>query len=491
MPNAPLPDLLIAGAGIVGTACALAAAEAGLRVVVVEPGAIGAGATAAGMGHLVALEDDPAEFALSALSLRMWNRHADLPEAEFSRCGTLWIAADEAELAAVAPKREAYLARGIAAELIDAPTLARLEPNLRGGLAGALRVPDDAIVYAPRVARVLLDRARALGARVVQGRRVVAMDAGGVRLDDGSRLAAARTLLACGVDTRTLVPELPLRPRKGHLLITERAPGFVRHQLIELGYLASAHGNSDSSVAFNVQPRPTGQVLIGSSRQYGVEDAAVEPAMLRRMLARARTYLPTIGELTALRAWTGFRPATTDGLPLIGPWPPVPGLWLATGHEGLGITTALATARLVVDAMTGATAPIDPTPYWPARVLSPVGDEGRDPRAAPIPAPERGHTTDAIAVRETRTPITPPSPASLVIHLDGVPVPCTPGTTLAAAIATGTRRSRTGTMRAPTCGMGVCGECRATVDGIAHVLTCQVRVAPGMRVTSEREPAHA
>ncbi|WP_143707830.1 FAD-dependent oxidoreductase, partial [Xanthomonas phaseoli] len=78
-------DLIVIGAGIVGAACAEAAAGEGLRVAIVEPGPIGGGATAAAMGHLVAMDDDPAELALSAYSLRLWERFATLGDAEFSR----------------------------------------------------------------------------------------------------------------------------------------------------------------------------------------------------------------------------------------------------------------------------------------------------------------------------------------------------------------------------------------------------------------------
>ena len=71
-------------------------------------------------------------------------------------------------------------------------------------------------------------------------------------------------------------------------MITDRYPGFVHHQLVELGYLKSAHSVTADSVAFNVQPRQTGQILIGSSRQYGNEDSAVDQAMLTAMLQSSR-----------------------------------------------------------------------------------------------------------------------------------------------------------------------------------------------------------
>jgi len=83
-------DLIIVGAGIVGTACADYASQEGLSVAIVEPGPVGGGATAAAMGHLVAMDDDPAELALADYSLGLWEALTDVPQAEYSRCGTLW-----------------------------------------------------------------------------------------------------------------------------------------------------------------------------------------------------------------------------------------------------------------------------------------------------------------------------------------------------------------------------------------------------------------
>jgi D-hydroxyproline dehydrogenase subunit beta len=89
--------------------------------------------------------------------------------------------------------------------------------------------------------------------------------------------------------------------------------------------------------------------------------------MLSAMLVRAALYMPAIRSLKVIRVWTGFRAATPDKLPLIGPATGDSTLWLATGHEGLGITTALATAKLLASAFTGAAPAIAPEPYLPAR----------------------------------------------------------------------------------------------------------------------------
>jgi glycine/D-amino acid oxidase-like deaminating enzyme len=163
---------------------------------------------------------------------------------------------------------------------------------------------------------------------------------------------------------------LPIVPRKGHLAITDRAPGFCRHQLVELGYLASAHLMTSESVAFNVQPRVTGQVLIGSSRELAGWQPGLNRKMLRAMLERAIRFMPALARLAVVRVWTGFRPATPDKLPLIGRWEPVDGLWIAAGHEGLGITTSLGTGRLLADLVLGRPTSLDAAPFAPMRVLA-------------------------------------------------------------------------------------------------------------------------
>lgn len=363
-------DLLIVGAGIVGAACAAEAARAGLTVTVLDRGPIGGGTTAAGMGHVVVMDDSEAQFALTRFSRRLWQELAPtLPRAvEFSPTGTLWLAADSEELEAVHRKQTSYRQHGVAVEVLDPAALRQAEPNLHPDLPGALLVPDDAVVYPPAAAVFLLDQARHHRAQVRTGTAVQALGADGtVTLTDGSRLSAGIVVNATGCWAPSLTPGLPVRPRKGHLVITDRYPGYIRHQLVELGYLKSAHATTADSVAFNLQPRATGQMLLGSSRQFDADGPEVDHALLARMVTRAGAYLPTVDRLSALRVWTGHRAATPDKLPLIGPSLVSHRLWLATGHEGLGITTALATGRLLVDLLLQRPPEIPTEPYHPAR----------------------------------------------------------------------------------------------------------------------------
>jgi glycine/D-amino acid oxidase-like deaminating enzyme len=365
-------EVVIVGAGIVGAACALELATEGLRVLVIDEGFPSSGSTGAAMGHIVVMDDSEAQFAITRYSQILWDdmREQLPPAVEFDPCGTLWVATDEEEMAEVRRKFDYYRERGVNAEILDSQQVRDAEPHLRAPLAGGLRVPGDSVVYPPCATGFLLQKARALGARVIHGQPVAAIGKGVARLADGTVFAGGFVINAAGQSAPRLSRGINIKPRKGHLVITDRYPNFLHHQVVELGYLKSAHSLTADSVAFNVQPRKTGQILIGSSRQYDAQDSAVDESILARMLQRAFEYMPDLNLLSAIRVWTGFRPATPDKLPLIGPSPEDPAVLVAAGHEGLGITTSLATAKLICSQILGQRPAIPIQPYLPSRQMA-------------------------------------------------------------------------------------------------------------------------
>jgi D-hydroxyproline dehydrogenase subunit beta len=364
-------DVAIVGAGIVGAACADEFARRGMSVAVVDRDQIACGATAAGMGHVATMDDSEAQFALTRYSQQLWHElRPELPaDVEYEQCGTIWVAADEEEMTEVRRKHGYYGEREVPTEILDAQALRRLEPNLRSGLVGGLLVPQDLVISPPCVARFLMERAQECGAKVHLGQSVAVAGQGRVQMTNGFEIRARIVVNAAGAYAAELTPGLEIKKRKGHLVITDRYPGFLRHQLVELGYLKSAHSISSDSVAFNVQPRRSGQILIGSSRQYGADHLQVDNEILTRMLQRAYEYMPGLAQMATIHARTGFRAATPDKLPFIGRWSGDESLFLATGHEGLGITTSLATARILVDHITGTKPEIPIEPYVPSRTV--------------------------------------------------------------------------------------------------------------------------
>ncbi len=365
-------DVAVVGGGIIGTACVLACARRGLRVVLIEKNSLGGGATSAGMGHVVVLDDSEAQFALTRYSQELWRKSApSLPAtAEFEELGTLWIAADSLEME-LAERKFAWLTeRSVPCQLMNAANVTKAEPNLARNFAGGLLVTQDSVVLPPVATVTMAKQAEELGAVLLLGESVREIRYKSLLLADGRDMRAEWIVNALGVDSIDLSPHLPIRKRKGHLAMVDSYPDFIHHQLVELSYLKSAHNSLTDSVAFNVQPRRSGQLLVGSSRQFGSEEICVDQHIKDAMFARASFYLPAMSQLNISRVWTGFRAATPDKLPLIGPDPKNTSLLHATGHEGIGITASLATAELIADCVTEQKSAIPVEPYLPARFLS-------------------------------------------------------------------------------------------------------------------------
>jgi glycine/D-amino acid oxidase-like deaminating enzyme len=364
-------DVAVVGAGIVGAACSAALSREGLSVAIIDENGPATGTTAAGMGHIVVMDDSDAQFALTKYSQDLWKELADeLPaNCEYEHCGTIWVAADDEEMKEVQRKHEFYDSRGVEIEILDQRSLRKAEPNLSDHLVGGLLVIGDTVVYQLTATNFLIERAHANGAKPFFGVGALEISESGVRLENGEYFSASKVVNAAGANAPDLSPQLPIRKRKGHLVITERYEDFVSHQLVELGYLRSAHGTATDSVAFNVQPRKTGQLLIGSSRQYDVDSSNVDRTLFTRMTSRAFEFMPKLRDLSAVRVWTGFRPASPDNLPYIGKIPGSENIYAAAGHEGLGITTALGTAELLADQILGRPPKIPIEPYLPSREI--------------------------------------------------------------------------------------------------------------------------
>jgi glycine/D-amino acid oxidase-like deaminating enzyme len=388
----PLPvtaDVVVVGAGVVGAACALAAARTGLRVAVVDRGPVAGGTTGAGEGNLLVSDKAGPELALALHSRTVWlelteslvDRHA----IELETKGGLVVAATAADLGALRAFSRAQRAAGVEAVDLRADALAEYEPHLAHGLAGGVSYPQDLQVQPMLATAHLLRAARRLGATVHTGVSVTAIAGGQVQTTRGG-IAAATVVNAAGTwagDVARLAGvELPIQPRRGFILVTEPLPPLIRHKVYAASYVANvASGESDLQTSPVVEGTRAGTVLIGSSRERVGFDRTVSLPVLRRLAAEAVALFPVLAGVRTIRTYRGFRPYSPDHLPVIGPDPRVPGpdagvpgLIHACGHEGAGIGLAPATADLVVAAITGTEPPVDPAPFRPSRF-------GGDPRA--------------------------------------------------------------------------------------------------------------
>jgi glycine oxidase len=344
------PDVVVVGAGAVGAACAYELTGAGLRVTVVEraePAAEASGASAGILSVPPPSRRDPLSM-LGRLSRDLYEPLAQTLREEagidigLGRTGHLRLCMTPAEMRQAERFVGDPAEREAGASLVSSPDdLMRLEPTISPSALGALYLPRSSWVDNVRLVRALVLAAERRGVRYLVGRSVEALvrDGGrvtGVRLAGGEVIQAAVVLVTAGAWSGAIegMPaELKVRPVKGQIMAFDNTPGLV------------------SRVIFRddvyVVPRLSGECLFGATVEDGVTDREVTVDGLAWLGKALLDTVPGVGRLRFLRAWAGLRPATEDGLPIVGPWPDAPGLLVATGHHRSGILLTPVTARIV------------------------------------------------------------------------------------------------------------------------------------------------
>jgi sarcosine oxidase subunit beta len=163
--------------------------------------------------------------------------------------------------------------------------------------------------------------------------------------------------------------EIPVEPRKGHLVVTVPLPdGIVNTKIIlEAGYIDTLHAGPGLAVAANLQQTRTGSLVLGSSREFVGFDLDVTPGVIGAMLQRCLQFFPCLSKVHAIRSWAGLRPHSPDMLPLVGVVDDMQGLYVATGHEGRGITTGPITGELIGQLVTGQEPSLEISQLTPVR----------------------------------------------------------------------------------------------------------------------------
>jgi glycine/D-amino acid oxidase-like deaminating enzyme len=379
------PDVVIIGAGIVGAACALSAAQAGLAVQVVDRGPIGGGTTGAGEGNLLVSDKEPGpELELALLSHQIWRELGELPwrdgtvgqRIELDLKGGLVVASSASSAEALRRLAQSQRDAGVVADEVAADDLAAYEPHLVRGLAGGCRYPQDMQVQPILAAALLLRLARDAGAQVSTGESVVGMLRSGDRVTgvrtERRDIAAGAVVNAAGTWAGEVAAMggayVPVAPRRGFVLVTEPLPRAIRHKVYLADYVADvASDSADLQASPVVEGTPSGTVLIGATRERVGFDRTWSRAAIRRLAADAVALFPFLAGVSALRAYRGFRPYCPDHLPVIGPDPRTPGLWHACGHEGAGIGLSAATGSLIAQSIGGRRTDLDLAPFRPER----------------------------------------------------------------------------------------------------------------------------
>jgi glycine/D-amino acid oxidase-like deaminating enzyme len=371
------PDAIVIGAGIVGASSALSLTNAGLKVLVIDRGAVSSGTTGAGEGNILVSDKDPGpELTLALRSRDLWfEMQEDVGDSfELEAKGGVVVARHEdGPLMKLAAEQSEH---GVVTQKLDHTSLHELEPYLHPEFHSGVLYPQDAqcqpmlaaahvirtvikrggaFISQARVTRIIVENGSVAGIETTQGifRAPIIVNATGTWAGELAKMAGS---------------DLPIAPRKGFILVTEPTGKYVFHKVYDSDYVTNvASSDADLQTSTVVEGTRSGTILIGASRERIGFDGSMNYEILRRLAAQATSLFPVLRDVQLLRAYRGFRPYAPDHLPVIGEDSKVRGLWHSAGHEGAGIGLAPGSAALITDAILGRQSFMDGSPFSPHR----------------------------------------------------------------------------------------------------------------------------
>lgn len=362
-------DIIVVGAGVIGCAVAHELARRGASVDVVDDRPVAMGATQASAGVLApfieAREGHPL-LDLAVRSLGLFDDFIIRVEADsgltvpYRRTGTLDVALDEADIEKLTATANVLAHRRVRATMLDAAGARAEEPQVADGVLGGLLIEPHGYVGAVDLTRALAAAARRSGAQLMEPTRVRRILSNGsdvvVETDKGT-LTGGTVVLAAGSWSGQIavdgVAAAPVRP--------------VRGQLLYLSWRGAPLRRVTWSSRCYLVPWDDGTVLLGATAEEAGFDERVTVAGVRDLLEAVCEVVPQAWSAGFSGARVGLRPATPDGLPIIGKSSTVPNLMYATGHFRNGILLAPLTAQLVGDALLGNRIDASLEPLAPSR----------------------------------------------------------------------------------------------------------------------------
>jgi len=359
--------VLVVGGGIIGCATAYELAKAGCRVSVFERSTTGAEASSAAAGLLAPLgASNDTNFA--RLALASWRLYPDVVrelqertriDVEYVTRGTIY------PMSVTGTRRDAEewaINKDLGVEALEGADVQALEPALSPKIRHAIFVKGDHWLNNQRLVLAYAQAAAAVGVELNTGTNVsrLIVEGGKVRalVTGGGRVDGDVVLLAAGAWSAELMAPLgaPLRiePRRGQMIALAHVPPVLTYCVHGEAYMA---------------PRPSGELIVGATVERAGFQRAVTAEGIAGLLRAAIELVPSLRELPIARTWCGFRPWAPDSLPVLGPWPGVAGLFVATGHFRNGILLAPITARLLTEWITGKALSVDVPDFLPDRFL--------------------------------------------------------------------------------------------------------------------------
>ena len=354
-------DVVIIGAGVIGSAIAYQLTRAGFKVVLVDKGEPADETSGACDGLVFCQSKKPGIHLQMAIeSKKIFDGLVgQLPfDMEYENTGGMVTIESEAEYLAMEQYVEQQRAGGLDVTLLDAKTAHEMEPALADSVVGAAYSPMDGQINPLTLNLGLAFGAKQLGATLLMREPVTAVlcDGGKVKgvKTDKRTISAPLVVNAAGIYAPEIAQmvglHLPIKPRRGQLLITAPVPKMISTCMISASYIAAKFDPSlaaEAARAVSLEQTVTGSLLLGSTREFVGYDRNTTAEGIARIAENASRVLPGLKKIQIVRAMAGLRPYTPDGLPILGFVDQVEGFVMAAGHEGDGIALCAITGALI------------------------------------------------------------------------------------------------------------------------------------------------
>jgi glycine/D-amino acid oxidase-like deaminating enzyme len=356
-------DVVIIGAGVIGASVAFHLTRRGIKPLVVEKNEPAAGSSGACDGLVYLQSKKPGLHLKLALESRQrFDALIDILGSgiEFKKTGGMCIIENEAELAAMRLSVDEQGRSGLEMELIDGDEARRREPCLSEKVIAATFSVHDSQVNPYALTFAFLAAAKSAGVRILTGEavRAVGVVSGKTQsvITDRHKIGSAVVVNAAGALAaevgRLVGLRIPIRPRRGQILVTAAVPPLMRHCLISAQYVAAKFNPelaARGGMGFSLEQADRGNILIGSSREFAGFDRRTTFDGIRTIASRIVPVIPALKRLSVIRTFAGLRPYTPDGLPILGKVAGLDGFIMAAGHEGDGIALSAITGELIAD----------------------------------------------------------------------------------------------------------------------------------------------
>ncbi len=359
----PKADVLIIGAGVIGASIAFHLTRHGIKPLLIEKSSPAAGSSGACDGLVFLQSKKPGlHLKLAMESRRRFDGLIDVlgDGIEFKNPGGMCLIESDAELAAMRLFIEEQRRTGLGVELIEGDEARRREPCLSQRVIAATFSALDSQVNPYALTFAFLRTAKSAGARILMGEAVKGIErAAGKTIavfTDNGRISAPVVVNAAGALAadvgRMAGLEVPITPRRGQILVTAAVPPLIRHCLISAQYVAAKFKPElaeRGGMGFSLEQADSGNILIGSTREFVGFDRRTTFAGIRTIASRIVPVIPALQRIPVIRTFGGLRPYTPDGLPILGKVAGLDGFIMAAGHEGDGIALSAITGELIAD----------------------------------------------------------------------------------------------------------------------------------------------